>query len=103
MVSVVAMPAADRSVLESMARSRTLPHRKVVQSKALLRLAEGRSARSTAAQLGTYPNIVARWRDRYLDAGVDGVGEIAPGRGRKPEIDSAVVAVIRPPDLDLGL
>lgn len=94
MVSVVEMPAADRSVLESMARSQTLPHRKVVQSKALLRLADGGSVRSTASQLGTYPNTVARWRDRYLAAGVAGVGEIAAGRGRKPEIDSAVIAAI---------
>ena len=94
MVSVVEMPAADRSVLEPMARSQTLPHRKVVQSKALLRLADGGSVRSTAERLGTYPNTVARWRDRYLDVGVDGVGVIAPGRGRKPEIDPEVIAAI---------
>jgi hypothetical protein len=29
-----------------------------------------------------------------VPVGVDGVGEIAAGRGRKPEIDSAVIAAI---------
>ena len=94
MVSVVEMSTADREALESMARSQTLPHRKVVQSKALLRLADGCSVRSTAAELGTYPNTIARWRDRYRAGGVDAVGVIAPGRGRKPEIDPAVIEAI---------
>lgn len=94
MDSVVEMSASDRSVLESMARSQTLPHRKVVQSKALLRLADGESVRSTAACLGTYPNTVSRWRDRWRELGVVGVGEIAPGRGRKPEIGSVVIEAI---------
>ena len=65
-----------------------------MQSKALLRLADGASVRSTAERLGTYPNTVARWRDRYFDAGVDGVGVIAPGLGRKPKIDAEVIAAI---------
>ena len=69
MVSVVEMPAADRSVLESMARSQTLPHRKVVQAQALLALADGASVRSTAKEFRTYPNTVAAWRDRFAEAG----------------------------------
>ena len=94
MVSVVEMPAADREALEAMARSQSLPHRKVMQSRALLRLADGCSVRSTAAELGTYPNTVARWRDRYRTGGVEAVGVIAPGRGRKPEIADRVIEAI---------
>lgn len=38
--------------------------------------------------------MVAAWRDRFLAAGVDGVGVIAPGRGRKPEIPAATIEAI---------
>ena len=86
-------PEARRE-LERMARSSLLPHRKVVQAKALLALADGRSVRSTAAALGTYPNTVAAWRDRFIEAGVEGVGVIAPGRGRKSEIPPATIEAI---------
>ena len=80
--------------LERMACSSVLPHRKVVQAKALLALADGRSVRATAKEFGTYPNTVAAWRDRFVEAGVSGVGVIAPGRGRKPEIAPATVEAI---------
>lgn len=59
--------------LERMARSSVLPHRKVVQATALLALADGASLRSTAKVLRTYPNTVAAWRDRFVEAGVAGV------------------------------
>lgn len=94
MVQVMEVPAGARVELERMARSSVLPHRQVVQAKALLALADGRSVRSTAKELGTYPNTVAAWRDRFLAAGVDGVGVIAPGRGRKPEIPAATIEAI---------
>ena len=81
-------------VLTRLARSTVAPHRKVIAAKALLALAEGRSVRSTAAALGSYPNTVTRWRERYLAAGVEAVGVIAQGRGRKPEIEQATIDAI---------
>lgn len=83
-----------RVELERMERSSVLPHRKVVQATALLGLADGASLRSTARLLRTYPNTVAAWRDRFIEAGVAGVGVIAPGRGRKREIPAATVEAI---------
>jgi hypothetical protein len=94
MVQVMEVSPEARRELERMARSSVLPHRKVVQAKALLALGDGRSVRSTVAVLGTYPNTVAAWRDRFVEAGVDGVGVIAPGRGRKPEIPPATIEAI---------
>ena len=94
MVQVMEMTAADREVVERLARSTSAPHRKVVQAKALLRLADGASVRSTAKAIGSHPDTVTRWRDRYLLQGPDGIGVIAEGRGRKPEIPDAVVEAI---------
>src|SRR4051812_5672218 len=94
MVQVMEMTAADRVVVERLARSTSAPHRKVVQARALLRLADGASVRSTAKSIGSHPDTVTRWRDRYALLGPDGIGVIAEGRGRKPEIPDAVVEAI---------
>jgi hypothetical protein len=94
MAQVIEVSAADRVVLERLARSTKVPHRKVMQAKALLALADGQSVRSTAAVLGSYPNTVSRWRDRYLAGGVAAIGVIAPGRGRKPEITTETIEAI---------
>lgn len=83
-----------RVELERMARSSVLAHHKVVQAKALLALADGVSVRSTAKEFQTYSNTVAAWRDRFIEVGIAGVGVIAPGRGRKPEIPAATVEAI---------
>lgn len=88
------MSVEARGAVESLARSTSAPHRKVVQAKALLELADGASVRATARSIGSHPDTVTRWRDRFLVEGVDGIGVIAPGRGRKPEIPSATVEAI---------
>jgi transposase len=94
MVVVLEMSKADRVVLERLACSTVEPHRKVVQAKALLALADGASVRSTAKDLDSWPNTVTRWRDRYLAGGVAAVGAIAAGRGRRRRIDQSVVDAI---------
>ena len=91
MVHIMEISVSDRIAVERLARSTTAPHRKVVQANALLALAEGASIRSTARSIGSHQDTVARWRDRFVEHGVEGIGMIAPGRGRKPEIGDEVV------------
>jgi len=88
------MSVADREAVDALARSMTAPHRKVVQAKALLALVDGASVRATARSIGSHQDTVARWRDRFLARGVDGIGVIAAGRGRKPEIPESTVEAI---------
>jgi transposase len=94
MTVLMELGGRDRVELERLSRSTSAPHRRVVQAKMLLALADGASLRSTATRFGTYPNTVAACRDRYLDGGVDAVGVIAPGRGRKPEIAPETIEAI---------
>jgi transposase len=94
MVQVMEMSAAQRREVERLARSTSAPHRKVVAAKALLALADGASVRATARSIGSHQDTVARWRGRFLDGGVAGIGVIAPGRGRKPEIGQDVIDAI---------
>lgn len=81
-----ALPMTDeqRADLGRMAVSSTLPHRQVVQARALLWAADGVANEEIARRSGMDSDAVRRWRSRFSEAGVAGVGRIAPGRGRKP-------------------
>jgi transposase len=80
--------------LEVMARSPSLAHRKVVRAKALLLAADGVANGEIARQCGTTPDAVRRWRARFIETGVEGVGVIAPGRGRRPSVPDDVIEAI---------
>lgn len=86
--------AEGRAELERLARSQVEPHRKVIQARALLLLADGVSIRATAAELGTWPKTVMRWRDRFVAGGVEAVGVIAAGRGRRSWLPEGTVAEV---------
>ncbi len=88
------LSGGDREALERMAGSGSEPHRRVVRAGALLALADGGSVRSVARDMGFHQDTVRGWRDRFLESGPDGVGAVAPGRGRKPGVAAAVVEAI---------
>jgi transposase len=84
----------QRSALEQMARSTSLPHRQVTQAKALLWAADGVANEETARRCGVDSDTVRRWRLRFIDTGVLGVGVIAKGRGRKAWLPAGTVAEV---------
>ncbi len=90
------LPVTDeqRSALEAMARSSSLAHRKVVQARALLLAADGVATNEVARRCSTTAESVRSWRRRFATEGVDGVGRIAPGRGRKPWLAPGTVAAV---------
>jgi transposase len=84
----------QRASLECLARSTSLPHRKVVQARALLLAADGVATNEVARRCGTTNESVRAWRRRFEREGVDGVGRIAPGRGRKSWLAEGTVAEV---------
>jgi len=84
----------QRDGLEVMARSSVLPHRQVVQARGLLLAADGVANEEIARRCGTTPDAVRRWRRRFVEQGVDGVGRIAPGRGRSSWLAEGTVAAV---------
>jgi len=68
-----------------------LPHRAVVQAKGLLLAADGIANQEIARRCEVDSDTVRRWRTRFADKGVEGVGVIAKGRGRKPSIPAGTV------------
>jgi len=77
-----------------MARSTSLPERQVVQARGLVLAADGLPTLRVAERLGVSPDRVRRWRARFEQQGLGGVGQIAPGRGRKPWLPQGTVAEI---------
>ena len=77
-----------------MARSTLLPHRKVVQARALLMAADGMANQQIARRCEVDSDTVRRWRDRFVHGGPGGVGVIAKGRGRKPSLPAGTVAEV---------
>jgi transposase len=90
----LAMTDEQRAGLETMARSRTLGHRKVIQAKALLLAADGVGTNEVARRCHTSNESVRAWRRRFEAEGVDGVGRIAKGRGRRSWLPEGTVTSV---------
>jgi transposase len=90
----LAITDEQRAQLDQMARSRTLPHRKVVQARALLMAAEGVPTNEVARRCDTTDTSVRAWRRRFEAEGIEGVGRIAKGRGRRSWLPAGTVAEV---------
>lgn len=69
-------------------------HRKVVQACALLWAGDGLGNEEIARRSSVDADAVRRWRARFTEKGVDGVGVIAKGRGRKSSLPPGTVAEV---------
>lgn len=92
-MTAVALPVSDsqRADLVRMAASTSLPHRTVVQARGLLLACDGVANEEIARRCGVDSDTVRRWRKRFADTGIGGVGVIAKGRGRKPSLPAGTV------------
>jgi transposase len=92
-ITAVALVVSDaqRAELARMAAATVLPHRQVVQARALLWAADGVANEEIARRVEVDSDTVRRWRKRFADKGVAGVGVIAKGRGRKPSLPPGTV------------
>src|ERR1700675_3872174 len=84
----------QRLALERIARSTSLPARQVTQAKGLLWAGEGVANEEIGRRCGVDPDAVRRWRRRFAETGVAGVGVIAKGRGRRSWLAEGTVAEI---------
>ena len=77
--------------LEQWSRARSLPARLVERARIVLLAGQGKRDMEIAAQLSLSPNKAARWRNRFLDAGMEALKKDAPRPGRTPRITPAMV------------
>ena len=86
----IALTKDERTVLQRWARGRRTPARLVLRAKVVLLAAAGRLNKEIAAELGTYPNVVGRWRKRFAEQRLAGIEQDAPRGGRKPTVRDRV-------------
>ena len=71
----------ERRTLEQWARRPTSAQRVAVRARVVLACADGRENKAVAAQLRTSEHNVARWRGRFIEGRLGGLGdEKRPGR-----------------------
>ena len=87
----VTLDEQQQKTLERWARGRSLPARMVERSRIILLAAADKQDLEIAAELGISNQKAARWRKRFLDAGLGGLEKDAPRPGRTPTITAAAV------------
>lgn len=73
----------ERAVLESLARSYTLPYWQVTRAQMVLLAAQGLRNDQIAVRLNCRREVVSQWRKRFFERRLDGL-EDEPRRGRPP-------------------
>ncbi len=81
----------QRQTLEQWARCRSLPARQVGRARIVLLAAAGRQDLEIADELRISNQKAARWRKRFLAAGITGLEKDAPRPGRTPSIAASIV------------
>jgi transposase len=81
--TIVDLTEEERSALEAMIRSPKAEHGIVERARIVLLAGQGRSTRSIAAELGTWPGRVSRWRKRFASVRLEGLYDL-PRPGPPP-------------------
>ena len=90
----VVLDASQQETLKQWAGSRSLPARQIERAKVVLLAAAGQTDLGIAAALRITNQKAARWRQRFLSLGLDGLIKDAPRPGRKPAIAARLKAEV---------
>ncbi len=85
---------SDRERLESMAKSRSLPHGLVRRAEIILLAAEGWPNEAVAAAVGVTRATVGKWRRRFLENGLQGLYDELRSGAPRSITDEQVAEVV---------
>jgi len=93
--ATIRLTETERTELEMITRSRSLPHGLVRRASIILASVDGMDYRQMRARFGVSNSAISSWRRRYQDRGLAGLyGEDRPGRPRHHS-DEAVAEMIQ--------
>ena len=91
----IVLSVEDQLQLSAITNSRSMPHGLVTRARIILMAAEGHNNRIIAEKVALSPQMVCKWRQRYIDQGFKGLhDELRPGRPRSIS-DEEVAMVIQ--------
>jgi len=83
------LPIEDQICLKGWESAHSTPQQVVLRCRILLGASEGKTNQALATQLHVNRHTVELWRQRGRAEGIQGLWEVAAGRGRKPLYDQA--------------
>lgn len=84
----------DLVKIEQWVAAHGTPQQVAMRCRIVVAAAAGKSDVTIAEQLSVNRNTVILWRKRFAEEGLDGLWDIAPGRGRKPTYGIDKIAAI---------
>jgi transposase len=84
MSSSLGLSVIDRQKIREWISAYGTPQQVALRCRIVLGAAEGEADSAIARRLSVNRNTVILWRKRLVEFGLDGLWDIAPGRGRKP-------------------
>ena len=87
----VSLSDVERERLEAWVSAHGTPQQVALRCRIVLAAAAGQTNLTISQESGINPKTVALWRDRFVEAGPEGLWEISPGRGRKPTYGAAKI------------
>lgn len=90
----IVLCVGQRRVLLARARQSSGQHRDVLRARIVLAAADGASNTAIARMLGICDDTVRKWRHRFAQYGIDGLGD-RPRSGRPRRFSAATVAEVK--------
>ncbi len=87
-VAPLSLSDSDKRQLQQWASAYGTPQQVALRCRIVLAAADGQSDNAIAQQLESNRPTVRLWRARFAQKGLQGLWEVAPGRGRKPTYDA---------------
>src|SRR5207302_1155504 len=88
------LSGVEQQKIEHWIAAHGTPQQVALRCRIVSAAAAGESDVAIAQQLSVNRNTVILWRKRFADEGLDGLWDIAPGRGRKPLYSIDKIAAI---------
>jgi transposase len=85
---------AEREQLKKWTAAHGTPQQVALRCRIVLAAAAGKSDVAIARELAVNRNTVILWRRRFVDKRLDGIWDVAPGRGRKPTYGMDKIAAV---------
>ncbi|MFJ6687001.1 helix-turn-helix domain-containing protein [Streptomyces werraensis] len=84
----------ERSALEGWVRRRSTPQAWALRCRIILACATGALKKDVAAQVDFTPHAVGRWRKRFVENWIAGLGDMPRSGGPRTATDEQVAAVV---------
>ncbi len=85
----------ERAALEGWVRRRSTPQAWALRCRIILACAAGASNKDVAGQLGSTPHAVGRWRKRFVEHRIAGLGDMPRSGEPRTVTDEQVAAVVK--------